>query len=284
MNFTTGPHGLWNLSQVLYPQYSDRKIHEIISLWGMTLVHPKELPPEWKRAIKAVPIKRPPGMKVPWILIKDAGKFARTPTKREQEIILYCITGLIKVLRDGEHFPGRLNDPEGILTLTLSGPPDDPELEADVRTYTMTSPAASTPVILPPAGVRRAPRIAGRWIVGIPTVPARIAGDDRELRILLVVDADSGLVLHHDSLFSDQLAKAADSLFQLFQGKSRSLGQSPIKGLPQEILFADELLSEALGQSMEVLSVPCSFNDTDPAWTEACESIKTFMSTMEPGS
>ena len=277
MTFTTGPHGLWSLHQLLYPQLSEKKIREMVSIWGFALVRQKELPPELKRAIKASRVRRPTGAKVPWIIIKEAGKLGRHPTKREQEIILYCLAGLMKHFRAGGPPPIPLDFDEGILTLTLSGPAEDPEVKVDIRAYNMTAPDESFPAILPPDAIRSAPRIRGSWIVGFPIMPAMIEGDDRELRVLLVVDADSGIVLHVDSMFGDQLAKAVNSLFDLFRGKAKSPGGSAIKGLPEEIIFADESLQKALDQSMKALGVQCRFDDTLPVWTEAWEDMEAFL-------
>ena len=277
MTYTSGPHGLWNLRQLLYPERSEKKVREMITMWGMTLAHKNELPPELKRAIKASPVKRPTGAKVPWILIKEPGKLGRHPTKREQEIMLYCLAGLMKHFRAEGQVPMPLHTDEGVLTLTLSGPTEDPDIAVDIRTYPVIPPDDSRPAILPPQAVRNAPRIKAQWIVGFPIMPAGIEGDDRELRLLLVVDADSGMVLHVDSLFAEQLDKAAGSLFDLIQGKGRSPAGPSTKGLPEEIIFADETLLDTLSPAMKALGVECGFDDSLPEWTEAVEGLASFM-------
>ena len=278
MTFSSGPNAVWNLHQMLYPQHSEKKIYEMISMWGLTLTRQKDLPPELKRAVKSSPVKRPTGAKVPWVIVKEAGKFARNPTKREQEIILYCMAGLIKYYESEGELPLPLEDAKYVMTLTLSGEPSNPEIKADVRSYLIKGPVESAPVILPPDAVRHAPRIGGAWIVGFPVIPARIEGDEREVRVLLVVDADSGLVLHVDTLPGDDFPKAVNGFFDLVSGKTRGPGKiGKIHGLPDEILFADESLQEALGPALKALGVSFRFDDEHPNWIEAVEGMTGFL-------
>ncbi len=279
MTFTVGPHAVWNLRQLLYPQHSEKRVREMVSIWGLTLTRQKDLPPELKRAVKSSSVKRPTGAKVPWVLVKEAGKQARNPTKREQEIFLYCISGLMKHVKSEGDPPLPLEDAKQILTLTLSGEPKDPEIQATVRAYAIVAPDdASTPTLLPPGAVRHAPRIGGTWIVGFPVVPAAIEDDDREVRLLLVVDAVSGMVLHVNAMPGDQLEGAVASFFDLISGNGNSPMGKTIKGLPDEIIFADESLQEALRSSFKALGVSFRFDDEHPSWTEAVEGLATFMS------
>ncbi len=279
MTFAIGPHALWNQRQLLYPQHSEKRIREMVSIWGLTLTRQKDLPPEIKRAMKSSRVKRPTGAKVPWVIIKEAGKHARTPNKREQEIILYCMTGLMKHYKSEGEPPLRLEDANQVLTLTLSGEPKDPEIQTTVRAYAIVAPDDSTtPTHLPPDAVCNAARINGTWIVGFPVVPARIEGDERELRMLLIVDADSGLLLHMDTLFGDDFPRAVNGFFDLASGKTRGPGKiGKIHGLPDEILFADESLQEALGPALKVLNVSFRFDDEHPSWTEAVEGLAKFL-------
>lgn len=272
MTLTTGPQGLWHLQQLIYAGQGDEELFYELSLWGVTLTRPSELPPQLRKALKTSSVKLPRGSKIPMVMIMEAGKIARSPTVREEEIVVYCLNGLLNIHDDDGFEPTPFDPAKGILTLTLSGASTDPQIVMDIRTYAMIAPVQAVPSFLPPDAVRQAPRIVGSWIVGFPIAPMEIADDDRVVRVLLVVDAESGMILRMDAMFGDQLDKAVEALFGLFQGTAAS----PIRGLPQEIIFASRQLFDTLGQAMKVMGIRCRFEDCHPAWIEAWEGLRTF--------
>jgi hypothetical protein len=179
---------------------------------------------------------------------------------------------LTKASDSDDFAPTPFDDGADVLTLILSGESTAPQVSMEIQTFKVEPPTPIAPSILPPPALRQAPRISGRWIVGFPVAPMEIADDDRVVRVLLVVDAESGMILHMDAMFGDQLDKAVEALFGLFQGTAAS----PIRGLPQEILFAGKQLFDILGQTMKAMGVRCRFEDRHPAWIEAWEGLGAF--------
>lgn len=276
-SFTTGPHALWSLHELLYAGQGERTVIDKVSFRGMSLVRRQALPPDWKKATSFVVGEAANQGVFPWIIVKDAGRLPRNPTMPEQEVVLYCLSGLMKHLRGHGLAPGPLHANEEILTLTLSGPAVDPEVKVDVRSYSLEAPRDQVPSVIPPDALQRAPRVRGSWIVGRPVLPVTIQGDERELRALLVVDEASGTVLAMNPAFADELQAAAESLFDVFLGEARCAGVPSGAVLPECVVFADETFAKVVGPALQSLGVPFHFDDTLPAWTEAIEGFSAFI-------
>ena len=268
-----GSHGPWNLHQMLNADDTDEDFFDGLSFWGITLTRASDLPAPLRKALKASSVKPPRGQKVPVAVVKEAGRVIRNPTAREEKVFLYCLNGMIKAVGRDDFLPAPLDDDGGVPTLILSGPPTDPEVAIEYRVHTLTAPDRTLPTILPPDSVRQAPRIDGCWIVGFPIVPIQIGDDDRTIRALMVIDADSGMILHMDAMPGDELEKAAASLFTLVRGAAKI----PVSGLPQEMIFATGMLHDALGPALKALRVSCSLDDRHPAWIEARENLNGFV-------
>jgi hypothetical protein len=272
VTLASGPYGRWNLHQMLYPEGDDHDILNRLSFWGMGLTPRSQLPPELRRAVKAAPRAFPPGEKFPQVLIKESGKNARGPTAQEEETLVYCLNGLCKVQGADAFRPLPFANAK-VLTLTMSGPAADPTVALAYHTFPMKIPSAPTPAIALPDDLRRAARIPGRWICGFPAIPAEIDGDDRTVRALLIVDVGSGAILHQAILFDDEMPEAAEGLFALFRG---TVLHAPVKGVPEEILFAESAFLEALKPALSELGVACRVEPDHPVWLKTLAGLAGF--------
>lgn len=277
LNIHLGPYGLWNLQTISMSDRPKDAMSVINVVWGITFDKMNTLPPKYKRAIKGLSLDIPLGSRVPLLMVKEKGKHIRTMNKAEQRVALYFVSALIKHVRSKGKAPVSLNFENTYLTLELSGPPEDPDILADFFEHRIVAPNQQIPEIHPPESTRNAPRTDNVWIVGSCDTPVVIEDDDREISLMLVLDANAGLVLMADVFASNEIEHAAKGLFELFEGKKKSLIGEPHEGLPAEIIFADKQLYQLLENSMEELAIKSHFDDTLPAWKNALDNLENTL-------
>jgi hypothetical protein len=108
--------------------------------------------------------------------------------------------------------------------------------------------------------IKRLPRLNATWLVGMPTVPAGIQGDDRIMQMLLVVDEASEYVLQGQPLLGGDLREAVKIVVKTFRGG----GLKGQKGVPHKVIFSSRKLHDAMAPILEQVGVKCVYEPIVP--------------------
>ncbi len=109
--------------------------------------------------------------------------------------------------------------------------------------------------------VKGLPRLDATWLVGMPTVPMSVQGDERITQMVLVVDEASEYVFQGQPVLGGDLREAVRIIAEVFRG--RGLGGR--KGLPRKIRFSSRKLCEALTPILTPAGVECVYEPEIPA-------------------
>jgi hypothetical protein len=213
---------------------------------------------------------------IPHFLAKRPYCLGRLPDEKELQTLIWTMRGLMEANDRGELFSTEIIDPEGICTLLLAGKPDAVQVTVTRDRWEMPDrpDTIRLPAKLP--NLRGLPRLSETWLVGLPTTPGAIAGDDRALRILLVVEEAVGLPFVAHPFQGEDLQEAIDQLIATF----RKGGMRGIKGLPRLILFSSRSLYEAMRPILASVGVACRYEVDLPKLQEA---VKGFCELMGGG-
>lgn len=219
-----------------------------------------------------------PNDPVPAFLVKPAHHCGRAPDEEDARQLLYVLSGILAAYNSGAFDPAPARPGEPLLTLTLSGAPEDPSVHAEHRRHAVPpEPAAPRP----PAwawSLNNLPRCEETWIVAWPNVPARIESDPRSMRVLLLVDRASQFVYQGKPLMSDETDSAVELLGQTFLGENLAEQGA----LPQRVLFSSKALYRAVAPALEAAGVPCEYHAVIPELEELVDHLRATFSGETP--
>lgn len=201
---------------------------------------------------------------VPSFLAKPPGRQGRLPDESELALLLPTLRAVVEADKKKLLQPARLEDKDGICVLEVSGDPMSPHVSVTREACEAQAAPTTIPLLPMSRDLGNLPRLKGTWLVGMPTLPAGIEGDDRSLQLLLVVDDASEYVIQGRPVFAGDLKEAADGMAEAFRGK----GFGGPKGLPEEIIFSSRKLHNAMAPNLEPLGVRCIYTATIPKLSE----------------
>ncbi|MFH1999837.1 MAG: SEC-C metal-binding domain-containing protein [Planctomycetota bacterium] len=264
-------------------QFSDENREECImeaDMLSVSLEPFGHFPPDLKAYFHKAGIHPRFDEQVPYILIKPPNSRACLPEEEELALFLSVFKTIVAADRRNLLVPAGLDDPDGICVVTPAGPG-----EADVSVHRERLPRrAPVPkeigfflAIEDLAGLDRLDEI---WLVGTPSLPATIDGDDRALRILLVVEEKSGMVLDGRPYFADSPREAVSMLKETFHGSPLSRSH---KGLPRRIVFASRKLHDAAAPALRKAGVQCEYRPSIPGFQKIVDGLMDSSGGSMPG-
>ena len=233
---------------------------EDMDCMSFSMVDFRSLPPEAKALLRKSGYKAHASRRAPQFLAKPPRRHPRVPNDDELRQLLYVIRGVLQAHRQGDFNPTNARPEDGVLTLHVTGDMDAPAVTAEVTAYQVHEQPRT---IRFPGGapdLKGLPRLDATWMVGLPTAPAEVQGDDRSVRLLLVANEASEFVLDAQPIFGGAIDEAADLLVGLFQGKALP----NLKGLPRKVLFSSRKLHDALAPALRAAGVECAYLPTIP--------------------
>ena len=210
---------------------------------------------------------------VPCFMAKEAGKQPRALTREELEKFLYVLRGALKAQDSGILKLTPIRPGGAMHTLVLSGDPLNPEVASQAGVFPVAPLAADAAPPQLPEDLAKMPRLAGRWLVGFPLLPVDIADDDRTVRMALIVEEETELILLGQAI-QGSLAEAVEAVHDAFRGRN-ALQR---KGIPGEILVANRELFNALWAGLDSLGVQCRY---EPGLPLLDEVLQGFIGTLE---
>ena len=196
---------------------------------------------------------------VPHFLAKPPGCRARFPREAELRLLLLVLRAVVEADRKKLLQPARLGAKDGICVLAISGDAAAPQV-AVTREHWWHAGGAAYPqpegprrirVLSESLELRGLPRLDATWLVGLPTVPAGIQGDDRVMHVLLIVDEASEYVLQGQPVLGDNLQEAVNIIIETFRGG----GLNRRKGLPRRIVFSSRKVHDAGAPVLEPVGI-----------------------------
>ena len=268
-----GPEALACLMDMLDRDPEDRDLSDNTAFLSFSMGRYDETPPLGRSFLAKARFVGRGSSIVPCFMVMDAGRQPRAPNRGEVEKLLYALKGILKADEAGILARAPLRPGRETLTLIISGDPLDPEVSREVRLY---SAVGSSPDAAPadaPGDLSGLPRLPARWLVGCPLLPISIANDDRTVRMLLVMDEGSELVVTGEPV-QGGVPEAAERVYDVFRGRNAL----KTRGVPEEVLVAHRELFNALWPILDSLGVRCQYQ---PAIPLLDETLRDFLDWSE---
>jgi hypothetical protein len=195
----------------------------------------------------------------PSFFAKDANREPRRVTSDEVRKCLCALKGILKARDAGLLTPPAFDAGRDTLTLVLSGDPLDPEVKTEYRRIAVQPAVPVASLSNARADLKGLPRIPGRWLLGFPSLPVSIASDDRTVRLVLIVDEPSELILVGNPV-QGGLSEAVDRVCQALRGENTQK-QS---GIPAEVLITSQDLFQAIAPVLDSLGARCRYEPRLP--------------------
>jgi hypothetical protein len=253
-------------------------VTEAMDMLGFSMDTFGDLSPEAQACVREAGLHPRYTDPVPNCLAKHPGQQPRVPDESELALLLMVMRGAIDADQRKLLEPARLDNPEGVWTLVLSGDPAAPQVSVTRQRW---QPAEAPQVIPFPAAtpdLAGLPRLDATWLVGLPVLPTGIQGDDRSLLVLLVVDDASEYVFQARLVFAGELRDAIDVLLETFRGG----GASGRKGLPRKIVFSSKNLHDAIAPVLRQAGVTCLYMPVVPKLVEIAADLAEHLDAVGP--
>ncbi|TAH38033.1 MAG: DUF2384 domain-containing protein [Planctomycetota bacterium] len=214
----------------------------------------------------------------PVFMVKRPARNARPPNRTEMRLLLRCLRGVLAADDAGQLAPVPLRRKRRrVFELALA--PEGGGRQVSTGLVPWPPVPDEAPAALDPGpGLEALPRRGGRWFATLITAPGQIRGDDRVLRIFVVVDTGQAQVLAHEVLLGADLQPAAAALGRLLRGEVP--GQP--RGLPQRIGFDIDSLQRAFAPALQALDVEAAAEPAPPFLAELGRELSA-RSGLEPG-
>jgi class 3 adenylate cyclase len=257
----------------------DRSLLDVVSL---SLDKYRQLSGEFRMFYKRAGVRPSSGAHVPLFFVKRNYQVARAPNGDEVEILTYVINGTLEAMARGMLRHGETITPSGLVTLELSGDPCSPKIERKGEYTTQTIEEKPTPTLLVDhLALRQLPALDETWIVACRTMPIRIRGITDEIRIVLVVDEQTGMVLDAETVLgAESNIQAARHLVDLMLGKKKGAAfhSDSRMGRPRELRMIDSELYAILGTQLKGAGIACELLAHIPAeMREALDGLVEHM-------
>jgi hypothetical protein len=241
-----------NLLSMLDSHPAEVEMPDTTAFMGFSMSRLAETPPFARSLLRKAraPCRRE--CVVPFFVAKDPGRRARGLKRDEVQKCLYVLKGILRAHEDGMLRPTPLRDDAAVLTLTIRGDPLDPTVSSDLQRYESAAPSNIVPLPDVPRDLADLPRLQERWLIGFPSVPIHIQEDDRSVRLVMIVDEATELMLSAE-LVQGGAPDALEVLYKTLRGQ----GPLEKKGLPGEILIAQRELFAVLRPVLDALGIAC---------------------------
>jgi hypothetical protein len=263
-----GPKAAASFAALLDSEGLVDDVVEDMDMLSFTMVAFGDLPPEDQSLMRKVGQHPCYDEKVPHFLAKPPACRARFPDESELSLLLLVLRGVVEADKKRLLQPARLGDEDGICILTLGGGAGTLQMFVTQEHWQPSASSVEPPlegaktIPLPPErlDLRGLPRLDATWLVGMPTVPAGIQGDDRSMQVLLVVDEASEYVIQGRPVLGGDLGEAMKIVGETFRGG----GLGGQKGLPRKMVFSSRKLHDAMAPILEPAGVKCTYESTIP--------------------
>lgn len=237
----------------------DDALNEMDMLGFSTLAF-GELPPEDQTLMRKAGLHPRHNEQVPHFLAKPAGQRTRFPDEAELNLLLLVLRAVVEADKKKLLEPTKLEDKDGICVLTISGDAAAPQVSVTREHWLPEGGGRRIPLVSERLDLRGLPRLDATWLIGMPTIPAGVQGDDRVMQMLLVVDEASEYVFQGRPVLGGDLREAVQIVGETFQGG----GMGGQKGLPRRIVFSSRKLHEAMAPILEAAGVQCVYEPVIP--------------------
>jgi len=275
LNLFRGPQAADIFTAMLSGQVPDEDTISATDLLGFSLSPFSQLHRKAKTILRKGGLTPGPRDQVPCFLAKAPNCLTDVPESWDLKLLLYILRGLLEANEQGQLEPAELTDPQGICFLTLREDPLAPLVSVTRRCWN-SSPAPEPHTIRMPSHVsdlKALPHLDATWLTGLLSVPMAIEGDPRAMKLFLVVEEKSGLVLTSLPIFADQADEAEEALFELFI----TGGDFHQPGLPKGIHFSSSRLHAAVSPILEPMGVTCTYQASIPQLNDIVESFIEHM-------
>jgi hypothetical protein len=255
-----GPHAAGAFAALLDSDgLGDDALNEMDMLGFSTLAF-GELPSEDQTRMREAGLRPRHDEQVPHFLAKPAGQRTRFPDESELNLLLLVLRAVVEADKKKLLQPARLEDEDGICVLAISGEAAAPQVSVTREHWRQEGTSKTIPLLSGGLDLKGLPRLNATWLVGMPTVPAGIQGDDRITQMVLVVDEASEYVFQGKPVMGGDLREAMKTLVETFRGG----GRRDQKGLPRRIVFSSRKLCDAMAPVLEPAGVKCTYESTIP--------------------
>jgi hypothetical protein len=204
-----------------------------------------------------------PSAVVPAPHARSAGEPWRPLRAHETQDLFVTTRGMLLSIERRLLTPEATRRVEGLLTLTLSGDPLDPDLTVgwgEGSGGVLTARAEVQPVMCDDRRLSRLPRLDQTWLVGCPIAPFSLEGTYDVARVLVVLDRRSLRLVDGSAVSGPRWAFAAASrLFDVMAGACGFAGRA---GVPADVRTTDRELARLLCPSLRTLGATCGHDPT----------------------
>ena len=233
---------------------------EDMDMLGFTMEAFGDLPPEDQSRMRRAGQHPRYDEQVPVFLAKPPARRARFPHEAELNLLLLVLRAVVEADKKKLLQPTRLEDKDGTCVLTISGDAETPQVSVTREHWLPEGGGRTIPLLSERLDLRGLPRLDATWLIGMPTIPAGVQGDDRVMQMLLVVDEASEYVFQGRPVLGGDLREAMQIVGETFHGG----GLGGQKGLPRKMVFSSRKLHDALAPILEPAGVKCTYESTIP--------------------
>lgn len=229
--------------------------------------------PDSQKFLRKAGLEPRHGEKRPEFMVKPARRVPRVPDEGDLRLFLTVLRGAVEADKRGLLEPARLDSAKGVCVLDISGDADRPRVSVSRRRLDADREVAE-PAQIKAADLAGLPRLDAAWLVGMPTLPGRVKGDDHVMCVLLVMDEDSEMLLQSKLLAGGGLQEAADAVVRTIRQVA--------KGLPHTILFTSRRLRDAMAPVLKQVHVKCQYMPFVPKLAHAAAEMFEFLEVEPP--
>jgi hypothetical protein len=255
-----GPRAVASFAGLLDSEALGDDVLEEVDLLGFNMDTFGNLPPDAQSLLREAGVHPRYDEQVPQFLVKPPGRQVRLPDESELRLLLVVLRAVIQADKKRLLQPARLEDEEGICILNISGGPAAPQMSVTRERLSRKDDSGPVRPALERFDLEGLSPLDATWLVGIPTLPGGIKGDDRVMQLLLVMDDASEYILQAHPILGGDLSEAAKILIETFRGG----GRAGPKGLPREVLFSSRKLYDAMAPILEGAGVECVYEPVIP--------------------
>jgi len=275
---TRGPHALPCMLDVGSRDPEDAGLPPELSFLSFSMDRYDATPPIGRRVLAKARYTGKGSSIVPFFIVREPGRQPVSLNPEMAERMLFALKGIAKAMETGILDATGLRRGEEVLTLVASGDPLDPDVASEFRYYTAVREDEDAAPLETPGDLADLPRLPGRWLMGLPTLPIYIEEENRTPRLLLVVEEQTELVLVGEPIFGSA-QDAAHLVVDAFRGENTQRR----RGIPADVLVANRELCDVLQPALDALGVPCRYQPGIPLLDRIVEGFLECHDEMEDG-